>query len=207
MFGLDDSSLTADSILDCAAGASPFGAQVRARGGWVTSVDPIYNQTAGEIMTQVVENLTHARDWLAAHTASIDWEYLGSPDAYIRASQVAADLFAVDYTAGPEHYVAAVLPRLPFPDRHFTLTLSANLLSVNDRLGYLEHLEALQELVRVTGGEVRIHPVVDPDGVPYAYLDEARRVLDQDGIGTELRSIDKGWIIGGNQTLVCCRSH
>ncbi len=60
----------------------------------------------------------------------LTWSYLGSPDAHIRASEVAADLFAVDYTVHPEHYVAAALPALPFPDRHFRLALSANLLFV-----------------------------------------------------------------------------
>lgn len=93
----------------------------------------------------------------------------------------------------------------PFPDWHFTLTLSANLLFVNDRLGYREHLAAVRELVRVTCGEVRIHPVVDPDGAIYPRLDEVRRALDQDHIATELRAIDKSWIIGGGQTLVCHR--
>jgi hypothetical protein len=43
MFLLDD-GLLEGPILDCPGGASPFGAQVRARGGIVVSVDPAYRQ-------------------------------------------------------------------------------------------------------------------------------------------------------------------
>src|SRR3712207_4925074 len=42
MFLLSDDDLLAGPILDCPAGASPFGAQVRVLGGQVVSVDPAY---------------------------------------------------------------------------------------------------------------------------------------------------------------------
>ena len=42
MFMLTDDDLRAGPILDCPAGASPFGAQVRALGGEVVSVDPAW---------------------------------------------------------------------------------------------------------------------------------------------------------------------
>lgn len=152
MFGLDESSLAAGgSILDCPAGASPFGAQVRRRGGSVTSVDSVYTETPQQIVDRVQANLSHARDWLTEHQHSIDWEYLGSVDAHLRASEVAADLFALDYANHPEHHVPASLSRLPFPDQHFELTLSANLLFVYaDQLSPDGHIAALRELVRVT---------------------------------------------------------
>jgi len=164
-FVLDDDELTAGPILDCPGGASPFAAHPRARGGIVISVDPIYDQPVEDIVGRVTANLAHAPDWLTAHRDSIDWSYLGSPDAHIRASEVAADLFAVDYTAHPEHYVAAALPALPFPDRHFRLALSANLLFVYTQdLSFDDHLAALLELTRVTHEEVRVHPLLDPTG-------------------------------------------
>src|SRR5690606_8688826 len=42
MFLRTDEELRSGRMLDCPAGASPFGAQVRARGGTVVSVDPAY---------------------------------------------------------------------------------------------------------------------------------------------------------------------
>lgn len=49
-FDLDDTELRAGPILDCAAGASPFAAQARARGATVTSVNPLYDQVTAEIV-------------------------------------------------------------------------------------------------------------------------------------------------------------
>ncbi len=67
MFLLTDEELIAGPILDCPAGASPFGAQVRARGRTVTSVDPVYVSSREEILDRVRLNLTGAPEWLAAH--------------------------------------------------------------------------------------------------------------------------------------------
>jgi len=81
MFLITDADLIAGPILDCPAGASPFGAQVRALGGTVISVDPAYSVSPAEIIT-----------------------------------------------ADGEHYIAAALPHLPFPDGYFHLALSSHLL-------------------------------------------------------------------------------
>lgn len=204
MFALDAAELVAGPILDCPAGASPFAAQARARGDAVTSVDPIYDRSAATILGYVAANLGRARDWLADHSASIDWSYLGSADAYIRASEVAADLFAADFTTHREHYRAATLPRLPFSDQTFALTLSANLLFVYAKVFTVdEHIATLRELVRVTAGEVRVHPILDVTAAPYPHLADVRTALAADHIDTELRSIDKAWILGGRQMLIC----
>lgn len=170
------------------------------------SVDPIYDQPAEDIVGRVTANLAHAPDWLTAHRDTIDWGYLGSPDAHIRASEVAADLFAVDYTAHPEHYVAAALPALPFPDRHFRLALSANLLFVYTQdLSFDDHLAALLELTRVTHEEVRVHPLLDLTGTVYSHLDQLRAALTHHDVVTELRSVSKTWLLGGEHMLVCRR--
>ena len=171
------------------------------------SVDPCYHQPAAAILSQVQDNLDHSRDWLATHTASIDWDYFGSPAARIGASEVAADFFATDYTTGPEHYRAAALPTLPLADDTFDLTLCGNLLFAYDHTLTLdEHTAALLELARVTHGEVRVHPLysVKPDGpLRYPQLDHVRDVLAQHGVATELRPIASSWIVDARQTLVC----
>ena len=189
MFVLDPGELSAASILDCPVGASPFGAQARARGGTVTSVDPIYDQSAETIVARVRANLDNADAWLSDHAETIDWSYLGSTDAHIRASEVAADLFATDYTAHREDYRAAGLPELPFPDQTFDLTLSANLLFVYPEVFNVDaHIAALLELCRVTRGEVRVHPVCDITAARYAHFDHVRAALADHDIATELRS-------------------
>jgi hypothetical protein len=204
MFALDDAELVAGPILDCPAGASSFGAQARARGGSVISVDPVYELCGHQIVHRVRTNLSEAPQLLARQSWTIDWNYLGSPDAYVRACEVAADLFAADYACNPRHYVAAALPTLPFADRSFYLTLSSHLLFVKDELlTFDDHLAALLEMARVTRGEVRVHPIVDTTGETYPRLDELRAALLQHNVVTDLQPIAKAWIVGANQTLIC----
>jgi hypothetical protein len=95
MFALDDRQLTSGTLLDCPGGASLFGAQVRARGGSVVSVDPMYR-------------------WTVEQYASVNWEYVGTPESLRRTFELAVDLFEVDYAPDGRRYVAAELPNLPF---------------------------------------------------------------------------------------------
>jgi hypothetical protein len=44
MFALDSDQLTRTDFLDVASGASAFGAELRDRGGWALSCDPLYAQ-------------------------------------------------------------------------------------------------------------------------------------------------------------------
>lgn len=50
----------------------------------MTSVDPLYTLPAAAILERVAANLTRGRDWLAAHAATIDWDYLGSRGGRVR---------------------------------------------------------------------------------------------------------------------------
>jgi hypothetical protein len=204
MFALDDAQLTAGPILDCPGGASSFGAQVRARGGCVVSVDPVYELGVKRVVEQVRANLRQAPELLAKQAWSIDWSYLGSPEAYVRSGEVATDVFAADCTHNGRYYMAAALPHLPFGDRSFLLTLSSHLLFVkHEFLNYDDHLAALVELTRVTRGEVRVHPIVDTTGAIYPRLEELRAALLRHNVATDVLYIERSWIVGANQTLVC----
>jgi hypothetical protein len=205
MFLLDD-GLLEGPILDCPGGASPFGAQARARGGIVVSVDPAYRQPPDELVVRVRADLDRTAAWMAANPTNFDWSYLGSPEAVMRAFEVAAELFATDYAPDGRRYVAAALPTLPFGDGWFRLTLSSHLLFVYpDQLDFDWHLASLLELVRVTSGEVRVYPVVDTVGRAYPRLDELRAALDRRAVHSELRTANCAWQPGGDQLLACWR--
>jgi hypothetical protein len=206
MFLLSDEELLAGPILDCPAGASPFAAQVRARGGHAVSVDPIYGPRV-EIEARIAADLEHVHSWLAAGPVGLDWSYLGSPDAMMRAFEVAADFFLADYAEDSPHYVAAGLPSLPFADGEFHLTLSSHLLfTYPEYVSYEQHAEFLLEMARVTSGEVRVCPIADPAGVPYPRLDDVRRELTTHGVRTELRQAASAYSKGGDDILVCRRN-
>jgi len=207
MFLLTDDELTAGRILDCPGGASPFGAQVRARGGTVVSVDPYYELAPAALMRLVRDDLARTYAWTATQHDTVDWSYLGNPDSLRRSFEVAADLFAVDYAPDGERYVPARLPDLPFPDGHFRLALCSHLLfCYPEYLTFDEHLAGLLELDRVTAGEVRVYPLVDSMGTVYPRLDDVRAALADRGIRTEIRTANGSWHPGGDQLLACWKS-
>jgi hypothetical protein len=172
----------------------------------VVSVDPAYRQPPGELVVRVRADLDRTAAWMAANPTNFDWSYLGSPEAVMRAFEVAAELFATDYAPDGRRYVAAALPTLPFGDGWFRLTLSSHLLFVYpDQLDFDWHLASLLELVRVTSGEVRVYPVVDTVGRAYPRLDELRAALDRRAVRSELRTANCAWQPGGDQLLACWR--
>lgn len=206
MFLLTEDELVAGPILDCPAGASPFGAQVRARGGAVVSVDRAYKATAEDLLARVRDDIQRLRPWVQANLDNIDWSYLGAPDAVFRHWELAADFFMADYRPDGERYVAAELPALPFADEHFALTVSSHLLfTYPDFISFDEHVAYLRELVRVTAGEVRAFPLVDTVATVYKRLDDVRDALAGHGVHTEIRRAACAYIKGGDEMLVCRR--
>lgn len=204
MFLLTDAELTGGPILDCPAGASPFGAQVRARGGSVLSVDPAYARPRAELVEGIMGDLARLETWLSTNPEYANWAYLGSPGALLRAWELAVDFFLADFEPDGERYVTAALPALPFPDKHFSLTLSSHLLfTYPDFLSFEQHLAALLELVRVTRGEVRVFPLVDSASVRYERLDELRAALLGHDVRTEIRRAACAYNVGGDEMLVC----
>jgi hypothetical protein len=204
MFMLTDDDLLAGPILDCPAGASPFGAQVRARGGAVISVDPALRLPARELVARARSDVARVMDWQRANASGFNWTYLDSPDVVRRRWTTALDDFATDVADPDGNYVAAALPALPFADRQFAMAVSGFLLfSYAELLSFDDHLAALLELGRVTGGEVRVFPLHDTAGVPYAQLPELRDRLSRCGVATSLRSTGCSYSVsvGGDQML------
>lgn len=189
MFLLDDDDLSGGPILDCPAGGSPFGAQVRALGGEVVSVDPAYRTAPAALVGRTRADLHRIVAWQQRNPDAFNWSYLGSPQSVERLWSDAIDEFAADFTLDGARYVAAALPNLPFPDRHFALTLSGFLLFVYPELLDLDdHLASLLELTRVTDGEVRVYPLTDTVGHPYARLPELQAALRDHGVDSVLRA-------------------
>jgi ubiquinone/menaquinone biosynthesis C-methylase UbiE len=71
----------------------------------------------------------------------------------------------------PHRYVAGELPRLPFSDSEFDLTLVSYLLfAYQDRFDYEFHRDSVLEIMRVTRGEARIYPTVTFEAQPSEYV-------------------------------------
>jgi ubiquinone/menaquinone biosynthesis C-methylase UbiE len=83
----------------------------------------------------------------------------------------AAAIFFADFQIHRERYVAGQLPRLPFADSEFDLTLVSYLLfAYQDRFDYEFHRSSILEIMRVTRGEARIYPTVTFEAQPSEYV-------------------------------------
>ncbi|WP_052390796.1 hypothetical protein [Streptomyces sp. NRRL B-24484] len=190
-FGLSRAGLRAlpGPLLDCPGGAAGLSAEARVLGCRVVAADPLYAAPPA-----VLADLARAgRDAMAVQMRNTPQRY---PDArhhrydkYLRSWDRARELFTADRAAHPHRYVAAELPRLPFADGTFALTLSSYLLfAYPDRFAPDAQLSALLELVRVTdpAGEVRVHPLHDGNGRRCPHLDGLRAALGRHGVTSEI---------------------
>ncbi|MGW2871894.1 hypothetical protein [Kitasatospora sp. NPDC001225] len=191
LFGLTRARLAAlpGPLLDCPGGAAGLAAEARELGCRVVAVDPAY-----ALPPPVVADLAlAARAAMAASMTARPWLHPSPrpyrPERYLRGWDRARRLFAADSAAHPQRYVAAALPRLPFADGAFALTLSGYLIfAYPEVFGPERQLAALTELVRVTSpdGEVRVQPLNDGHGRRCGHLDPLRYALGERRIASEI---------------------
>ena len=203
MFGLTDDELAAGRILDCPAGAASFVAEAAAAGGAVVGADLAYAMDREALLRRAGDDVVRANGASRARPDQYEWRWFGAADHHLQVRRGAYERFASSYGLGGP-YVAAALPSLPFADRTFAITLSSHLLFCwADRLDVAFHVAALVELARVTAGEVRVFPLLDPSAVRHPALDEVRRRLDAAGVASELRRVDYVVQPGGGELFAC----
>ncbi|MFE2409491.1 hypothetical protein ACFXDE_14225 [Kitasatospora sp. NPDC059408] len=192
LFGLTRARLAAlpGPVLDCPGGAAGLPAEARALGCRVIAADPAYALPPPAVAAHALA----ARAAMAAAMTTRPELYLPArllpPDRYLRSWDRARRLYVADAAAHPERYVAAALPRLPFADGTFALTLSGYLLfAYPERFAPARQLDALVELVRVTSpdGEVLVHPLHDGRGRACGHLDALRYALGERRVASEIR--------------------
>ncbi|MFB7947310.1 class I SAM-dependent methyltransferase [Kitasatospora phosalacinea] len=177
-------------VLDCPGGAAALAAEARALGCEVLAADPGYALGPRRLAALAADGRAVMADAIRREPRRhLPADRRHRPEQYLRSWDRARRLFAADATAHPERYVAAALPRLPFADGTFALTLSSYLLFAYPAVfGPADQLRALRELARVTapGGEVRIHPLHDERGRPCPHLTELRAALRHHGVTSRL---------------------
>lgn len=209
-FALAPEPLDGASILDVAAGPASFAAEAARRGLSVTAVDPLYGYPVDVLRAHVAIDYRHMQDQLRKRTGLLRCGAMfDSVEEAIAERRRGADRFLRDYESGFLHgrYVGGALPTLPFLDRQFDLVLCAHLLFVYARqFDFAFHLSACMELVRVSAGDVRIHPVCGLDGKPYPELDRLRVELEAQSIGSEIVPLDYAFFAGADSMLVLRRA-
>ena len=191
-FDLDRSDLIGRRILDCPGGASSFTAEANNLGAFAVAVDPTYRATADELDTLGRQQIEYSDSWFRNNPDLFLPEGRGDDNitAIISARHRGLSTFVNDFRVHPEHYAAASLPHLPYPDGAFDLVLSSHLLfTYADRLDLEFHRRAIRELLRVSNGEVRMYPLSDYVGVAADWFDELLAELRAEGVETEVRDV------------------
>ncbi len=231
-FALDLDALKGRDVLDVGAGPSSFTAEACQRKIDAAAVDPFYGGPVEGLAAQIDADYERMFAQMRAkrrlfrvgsrtvrpslrRPATLVRSGRGTPpyfeslDAAEADRRAAAQRFIGDYATHYAHgrYVGSSLPRLPFFDRTFDLVLCAHLLFVySARFDFDWHLASCRELVRVSDGEVRIHPLVGADGRPYDGLAALRRDLRSGGIESDIVAVDYEFFAGANSMLVLRRA-
>ena len=125
----------------------------------MTAFDPIYWFPAEKIREQSEPDLESVYQSIGL-VPTYRWGFCKNPE-YMRAlRERASTIFFSDFKTLPERYVAGDLPRLPFADSEFDLTLVSYLLFAYQDRDYGFHRDSIREVMRVTQGEARIYPTV-----------------------------------------------
>lgn len=208
-FALDVAALRGRDVLDVAAGPSSFVAEACRRNVDAVAVDPRYGVAVDALALQVQHDYGRMFAQMRAKPRLFRLKSFPSLNAAEIDRRAAADRFLADYAAHWLHgrYVGASLPLLPFFDGSFDLVLCAHLLFIYAKnFDFDWHLAACRELVRVSAGEVRIHPLCGADGRPYAALPRLRRELREGGIASEVVRVDYEFFVGSGSMLVLRRA-
>ncbi len=169
-FLLEPEQLAGKTVLDVAGGVSSFCAESNARGICVTSFDPIYSLTPEEIVERCEPDLKSVFRAIG-EVPTYCWTYYKNPEHMRELRNRASSTFFLDYQAHPRRYLSGALPKLPFANDSFDLTLvSYFLFAYQDHLSYEFHRDSILEIMRITRGEARIYPTVTFEAQPSKYL-------------------------------------
>jgi len=92
-----------------------------------------------------------------------DWTYFSDIQALERTRRRSCELFLEDFRRfGDRRYLPVTFPAAPFPDKTFSMALTAGFLFLYDALlDYRFHKQVILELARITTREIRIWPLVN----------------------------------------------
>ena len=174
-FALDPAALCGKAVLDVASGVSSFCSEAHERGLNVTALDLIYELSLEQIEARCQPDLEQVLKAIGG-LQTYRWDFYKSPAELRRYRERAYRTFLADYRAHRgTRYQSGKLPRLPFGDGQFDLTLVSYLLFVyEDQLDYAFHLESIREIMRVTKGEARVYPLVSFEAKRCSYLDQLK---------------------------------
>lgn len=171
-FQLPQSRMASERILDMGAGVSSFWAEATASGFDVIAVDPIYRAGGEDISSKAAADLREVLRQLPDVAHNYNWSFHRNADELRALREEALGRFIRNYAVDRQRYIAASLPRTPFRDNAFTLSLVSHLLFLyEDILDYELHKASVLELARITSGEIRVYPLTSLKAVRSSFCD------------------------------------
>jgi hypothetical protein len=205
-FGLNLETWRGKAILDVAAGVSSFTGETRALGYNTTAFDCIYSGSATEFRPRCEHDLEEVTREIGKKPV-YKWEFHKSPAGMRSYRERAYQTFLTDFAEHPERYLAGELPKTPFANRQFNLTLVSYLIFVyEDQLSYDFHKETLRELLRITSDEIRVYPIVTFEAQPSDCLRRIQKEIEFGNCNFEIVPTDFEFLRGSNCYLKITRS-
>ena len=200
MFNLKREDLINGRILDCAAGASSFTAQMSKQGYDAIALDILYDNDPDVLLDKYNDHMEVLIDGLTS-VDSFVWNFFSDIEDLKEERDNACREFIEDYSKYKgKRYIKADLSNLPFPDNGFSMVLCSHLLFIYDhRLDYSFHLKTIKEMLRVTSKDVRIYPLVKNKGLKSDFVN--RIVNDLHDVDIEIVKVDYEFRKGGNEML------
>ncbi len=201
MFALTESELD-KPIVDCASGCSSFNAQMYAKGRQIVSCDPIYDLPLPALRQRVYQALSLMHQQIREQPEGFLWHRVGSLAALEKKHQEIAEQFLADFSIGHQQgrYQAESVTALSFIDHQFKLALCAHFLFGVPELSLEFHIQAIQEMCRVAS-ELRIFPLLGPDGEISSLLGPVMLTLQQKNYGVEVKQVPYHFQKNGNAML------
>lgn len=208
MFALSELEMKTRRILGCGDGPAAFNAVAARHGFRVTSCDPLYAFTQGEIRRRIDKTFPVVLEQTRANASTFVWgQGIDSPEALGELRLRAMETFLEDYEAGLRagRYVSASLPALPFEANAFDLALCSHFLFLySDHLSAEFHLDSILEMLRLAP-EARIFPLLGLDGHPSPHLDFVQTALRERGFNVTIAPVPYEFQKGGKWMLRASR--
>ncbi len=203
MFDLDENDLGSGRILDCAAGAASFTAELLERGHDAVATDVLYDIDPDMLEKKCESDLSSIMESLSKVQDMYIWSYFKDPNEQRKRRTANYRKFIQDYRKRMgDRYIKSTQPNLPFSDNEFSLVLSSHFLFVyDDRLGYEFHRGCVQEMLRVSSKEVRIFPLVGLDGKRSLFIERVNQDPFFAEVDLEISSVSYEFFRGADEML------
>ena len=164
MFLLNDNDMS-KRIAGFGDGPASFNFEATKQGYSVTSFDPIYQFSKDDVQKRIDEVRITVMQQMRENMNNYVWTKIKSLEELETVRMSAMRLFLEDFEKGKQErrYIHHELPdRLTLEDDTFDIGLCSHFLLMYTVLGFVFHIKAMTEMLRVCK-EIRIFPIVDLD--------------------------------------------